>query len=80
MAARSGVREVMRFAAIVNDNVDKGSALAEKLKTEGELLWSLRRRNAEEAGRIAETKLIMPMTLTLLVLIAITVAPAALEM
>ncbi|MDR1571795.1 MAG: type II secretion system F family protein [Clostridiales Family XIII bacterium] len=80
MASRSGVRELMRFASIISDNIDKGSALAEKLQAEGELVWSMRRKNAEEAGRIAETKLVMPMALTLLALIMVTIAPAALEM
>jgi hypothetical protein len=80
MAARSGVRELMRFASIVSDNIDKGSALAEKLKSEGELVWKLRKKDAEEAGRLAETKMIMPMTLTLLTLVMITMAPAMLDM
>ncbi|MDR1136195.1 MAG: type II secretion system F family protein [Clostridiales Family XIII bacterium] len=80
VASRSGVRELMRFSSIISDNIDKGSALADKLKAEGELVWNARRKKAEEAGRIAETKLVMPMMLILLVLILITVAPAALEM
>jgi tight adherence protein C len=80
MAARSGVRELTRFASIVSDNIDKGSALAEKLKSEGELVWKLRKKDAEEAGRLAETKMILPMTLTLLTLVMITMAPAMLDM
>ncbi|MDR2296450.1 MAG: type II secretion system F family protein [Clostridiales Family XIII bacterium] len=80
MAARSGIRELMRFAAVVSDNIDKGSALSEKLKAEGELVWKLRKKDIEEAGRLAETKMILPMTLTLLVLILITMAPAVLDM
>jgi hypothetical protein len=80
VASRSGVRELMRFASIISDNIDKGSALAEKLRAEGDLVWNARRKKAEEAGRIAETKLVMPMTLILLVLVLITMAPAALEM
>jgi hypothetical protein len=80
MAARSGVRELMRFASIVSDNIDKGSALAEKLKTEGELVWKMRKKDMEEMGRLAETKMILPMTLTLLTLILITMAPAVLDM
>ncbi|MDR2771114.1 MAG: type II secretion system F family protein [Clostridiales Family XIII bacterium] len=80
MASRSGLRELMRFASIVADNIDKGSALAEKLKAEGELVWKLRRKDMEEAGRLAETKMILPMTLTLLTLILITMAPAVLDM
>jgi hypothetical protein len=80
MAARSGIRELMRFAAVVSDNIDKGSALSEKLKAEGELVWKLRKKDTEEAGRLAETKMILPMTLTLLALILITMAPAMLDM
>jgi hypothetical protein len=80
MAARSGIRELMRFAAIVSDNIDKGSTLAEKLKSEGELVWKLRKKDVEEAGRLSETKMIMPMALTLLTLIMITMAPALLDM
>jgi hypothetical protein len=80
MASRSGVRELMRFASVVSDNLDKGSALAEKLKAEGELVWKLRKKDIEEAGRLAETKMILPMTLTLLVLILLTMAPAVLDM
>jgi Flp pilus assembly protein TadB len=80
MAARSGVRELMRFASIVSDNIDKGSALAEKLKAEGELVWKLRKKDVEEAGRLAETKMILPMTLTLLTLVMITMAPAVFDM
>jgi hypothetical protein len=80
MAARSGIRELMRFAAVVSDIIDKGSALSEKLKAEGELVWKLRKKDMEEAGRLAETKMILPMTLTLLVLILITMAPAVLDM
>jgi hypothetical protein len=80
MAVRSGVRELMRFAAVVSDNIDKGSALAEKLKAEGELVCKLRKKDIEEAGRLAETKMILPMTLTLLVLITLMMAPAVLDM
>jgi hypothetical protein len=80
MASRSGVRELMRFASVVSDNIDKGSALAEKLKAEGELVWKLRKKDAEEAGRLSETKMILPMTLTLLTLVMITMAPAVLDM
>jgi hypothetical protein len=80
VAARSGVRELTRFASVVSDNIDKGSALAEKLKAEGELVWKLRKKDVEEAGRLAETKMILPMTLTLLTLVMITMAPAVLDM
>ena len=80
VAARSGQREVMRFSAILSDNIDKGTSLSDKLVRESEMLWALRKKSAEEAGRIAETKLTFPMALQLLVVILVTVTPAAMEM
>jgi hypothetical protein len=80
LAARSGQREVMRFSAILADNIDKGSALAEKLMQEEGMLRAMRKKRAEEKGRLAETKLTFPMALQLGAIIIITVAPAAFEM
>ena len=80
LALKTGRREVMRFSAILLDNIDKGSSLAEKLAQESEMLWTMRKKTAEEKGRIAETKLTFPMVLQLLVIILITIAPATLEM
>lgn len=80
IAQRSGIRDVMRFNTIIVDNIDKGSALVEKLQSESQILWTGRIKMAEEKGRIAETKLTFPMVLQLLVLIIITIAPAAMEM
>jgi hypothetical protein len=80
LAARSGQREVLRFSAILADNIDKGSALAEKLMQEESMLRVMRKKRAEERGRIAETKLTFPMALQLGAIIIITVAPAAFEM
>ena len=77
---RSGVREMIRLTAIMSDNWDKGSTLAEKLEGERELLWISRKRRAEERGKIAETKLTFPLMIQLIVLIMITIAPAMLEM
>jgi len=80
VARRSGLREVMRFSSILADNIDKGSALAEKLEQEGAALWDARKRRAEKEGRVAETRLIFPMVLQVLVVVLITVTPAAFEM
>lgn len=79
-AQRSGVRELIRLAAMLADNVNKGSALSEKLETESMLLWIGRKKRAEEKGKTVETKLVFPLALLLLVLIIITVAPALAEM
>jgi hypothetical protein len=80
LAVRSGQREVMRFSAILADNIDKGSALADKLMQEEGMLRMMRKKRAEERGRLAETKLTFPMALQLGAIIIITVAPAAFEM
>lgn len=78
-AKRSGVRELSRFTAIIEDNINKGSALAEKLEGESALLWLNRKRIVEEKGRLAEIKLTFPLMLLLFVLIIITTAPVILE-
>jgi len=79
-AVRSNLREFMRLSNIISDNLDKGAGLVEKLQNEAELLWFSRKKLAEEKGRIAETKLTLPLMILLLVLVMITVAPAMMEM
>ena len=54
--------------------------MTEKLESESDILWTQRKKIAEEKGRIAETKLTFPLALLLLVLILITAAPAIMEM
>lgn len=72
--------DLIRISNILNDNISKGVELTEKLRSESEILWLNRKRNCEERGRLAETKLTLPLTLFLLVLIVITVSPALLEL
>ncbi|MDO4869668.1 MAG: hypothetical protein Q4A65_05210 [Bacillota bacterium] len=79
-AKESGNNSLMRISNILNDNISKGVALTDKLQREGETLWLNRKRDCEERGRISETKLTLPLTLFLLVLIVITVSPALLEL
>lgn len=73
-------KELMRISNIISDNISKGVELTDKLQQESEILWLNRKRNCEERGRIAETRLTFPLTLFLLVLIVITVSPALLEL
>lgn len=79
-AKRSGVKELMRISNIISDNVSKGADLAEKLKKENDLLWFARKQQSEEKGRLAETKLTLPLVILLSVLILITIAPALMGM
>ena len=75
-AIKSGVQEMVRVTNIINDNISKGTELTHKLKSEGDLLWIARKKRCEEIGKLADTKLTLPLMLLLLVLIVITVAPA----
>lgn len=77
---KSGVRDFIRMTALISDNWNKGSLLAEKLEGESNLLWLSRKKRAEEKGKIAETKLTFPLMILLIVLIMVTVAPALMEM
>ncbi|MCQ2547099.1 MAG: type II secretion system F family protein [Clostridia bacterium] len=79
-AGDDAARQLMRISNIINDNISKGVELTEKLQAESEMLWISRKLNCEERGRLAETKLTLPLTLFLLVLIIITVSPALLEL
>ncbi|MBQ3184719.1 MAG: hypothetical protein IJB54_01905, partial [Firmicutes bacterium] len=65
---------------IIEDNVNKGTELTGKLRSESDMLWMDRKKKCEEMGRLAETKLTLPLMLFLIVLIVITVAPALLEL
>lgn len=80
VARESGIRELMRVSNIISDNINKGVELTHKLQAESELLWLKRKKACEERGRLAETKLTLPLMIFLMVLIMITVAPALLEL
>lgn len=75
-ARRIGLRELLRISNIFSDNIDKGSELVKKLDIEASFMWQMSRKQVEERGRIAESKLTFPMALMLLSLILITAAPA----
>ena len=76
---RLAIKEFTRITSIITDNQYKGVNLTEKLESESDILWTQRKKIAEEKGRIAETKLTFPLALLLLVLILITAAPAIME-
>ena len=70
----------MRVSSIISDNINKGSELTEKLERETDSLWNARRLHAEQRGRLAETKMTIPLAVFLCVLIIITVAPAMMQL
>ncbi len=79
-ARNSGIREFIRVAAVIDDNICKGTSLTESLESESAYLWFSRKKKAEELGRLAETKMTFPLVILLVILIIITIAPAMLEM
>ena len=79
-AKRTRLKEFIRVTNIISDNIYKGVVLTDKLEKEGEQLWFNHKKQIEENGRLAETKLVAPLALLLSILVLITVAPALIEM
>jgi len=79
-AKDSGIKEMIRISNIISDNVNKGVELTQKLQNENQILWTTRKKCCEERGRLAETKLTLPLLIFLIVLIVIVVSPALLEL
>ncbi|MEG0574940.1 MAG: hypothetical protein RR495_01005 [Anaerovoracaceae bacterium] len=77
---RVQIKELLRVTNIISDSVVKGTELKDKLELEGQALWFARKKNSEEKGRLAETKLTIPLVILLMVLVMITVAPAMMQM
>lgn len=79
-ARETGSRELIRSVGIIACNIDKGSELSGRLDSEAEMLWHLCKKQVEERGKTAETKMSLPMGAMMLVLIIITTAPAFLTL
>lgn len=79
-SVRIKIREFSRLAKAIEDNQYKGVDLKERLDSESELLWEMRKNNAMEKGKLMETKLTFPLGALLIVLIIITAAPAVMQM
>lgn len=79
-ADESSVSEFMRIVAIISDGQIKGVDIRGKLENESKILWHDRKKTAEERGHIAESKLAVPLSILLLVLMLITAAPAMMEL
>ena len=79
-AARTGINEIMRFSTIIEDNLGKGTSLAEKLEIEGNLLREKEKKSVQEKMRMIDSKLTLPLILMLFSLVLVTVAPAMMQM
>jgi type II secretory pathway component PulF len=73
------IRDFTRIVGYISDNQYRGVDLTGKLEASGRELWEERKKQAEEKGKLAETKMTMPLALLLLVLILVTAAPAIIQ-
>ena len=74
---RCGTREYMRFSALLNQNMKKGSAdLIAMLKEESDDAFVLRKNEARKLGEEASTKMLLPMVMMLTVVMIIIMVPA----
>ena len=79
-AGRNHITELKRITTIIIDNRQRGTNLVSKLSMEGELLWEKRKKRAEEKGRVAESKLTLPLGIMMISLLLITAGPALMQM
>ena len=75
-ASRHNVKELVRIAAILNENEKRGSDVVESLARESSYLWDDRKIVAREQGKLIDTRMSWPLSLLLIILIIITTAPA----
>ena len=78
-AREKKIAELSRFVSIVTESRERGTDLREKLISEGEILWDKRKRQAEELGKLADTKLAFPLGMMLISLLLVTAAPALIQ-
>lgn len=74
-----GNKSLSRLANLVMNNQKKGVDITYKLKEDIEVLRENRKQAAIEKGKLAESKLTMPLAMLLIVLIIVTAAPALLQ-
>ena len=76
---RCGQVQYQTFATMLIQNLQKGSRqLADMLEKESMEAWDERKRKARVLGEAAATKLLVPMILMLLVVMAVIMIPACL--
>ena len=77
---RCGQVKYKTFATLLIQNLQKGSRhLADLLEKESMEAWDDRKRKARVLGEAATTKLLVPMVLMLVVVMAIIMIPACLS-
>lgn len=74
-----GIREFSRVTGMIRDNQLLGVDLVTKMRSESRMLWEERKKAAEEKGKLADTKLTVPLAILLVSLVMITAAPAIVQ-
>lgn len=80
LSRRLDVREFARLSVILRDSLESGMDMVSKLEEESIMIWGERKSSVQKLGRTADTKLVFPLVIILLVLIIIVMAPALLQM
>lgn len=78
-AQKLQIREFSRLSGVISDGQYRGIDICSKLESESSLLWQLRKNSAEAIGKLAETKMTIPLALLLFVLVVVTTAPALIQ-
>lgn len=74
---RTGVREYIRLSTLLTQNLKKGSlALLKQLKEEVRVAEEMRLQNARKLSEEASTKLLLPMVMLLVIVMAMIMIPA----
>ncbi len=79
-AKNTEIREFIRVTSIIREESKTGGNLKEKLRNESDMLWLMRKKEAEERGKKAETKMSFPLVLLLLVMMLLTITPTFMTM
>lgn len=74
-ATRMESSDILRFCTILEDNLSKGSELAEKLENESEELRELRKKSIQKYIRLIDSKMTIPMLIMLFSLVLVTISP-----
>lgn len=77
---QTGNRDFLRLCMLILEHSGHGSELCDKLERERTQLWRSRLSNAKAHAKEAETKLCFPLMILLMVLVAISIAPAFMQM
>lgn len=77
---RCKVKEITSFASLVSQNVKIGSSkMVDELKRMTHETWEMRKHAAKQLGETAQTRLLFPLMLMFLAILAIVVTPAIMQ-